>query len=343
MTGCTPPPSNVAPARATCRSRVVGWRSVAFVIALAGWPFSQAAADPVQSIRYLWSADTAPIVTAQHGATAQTPFAIASIGKTMTAVAVLQLVDEGRLSLDLPVAQWLSQDVVNGVAQLNRTTLRHLLTMTSGLPDYYAGDYIEDALDDPEATQVAAAAITYVYGEPALFDPGQRFDYSNTNYLLLGMILEQVTGQSYGQVIKNRVLVPAGMSGSFVFGTRALPADFPAGHEGRTHMRDYYEGAGFGDGGIIASAQDLALFYHALFIERSLLSDPLLAQMLRDPVGAGYGMGLDISGGIYGHSGGDLGFSSDVRFDPDTGRIAIELVARPDADLDWPEDALLGD
>lgn len=299
-----------------------------------------AQADTVASIRYL-ERDGKVEVSTTGAATAQTPFAIASIGKTMTAVAVLRLVARGELSLDEMAANRVSPEFAAGLGGLKGVTLRHLLTMTSGLPDYLTDDYIHDALDDPDNIQHPQTALTYVYGEEVLFLPAKGFDYSNTNYVLLGIILETATGQSYADLMQDLVLGPAGMTRSFVFGSRRLPADFPNGHEDGDHIRKYYEADGFGDGGVISTAHDLALFYKALLVDRSLLPANLMQEFGTDPLGADYGMGIEMEDGIWGHSGGDLGFASDVRMDIRSGDIAIILVADADADTDWTYDRLL--
>jgi D-alanyl-D-alanine carboxypeptidase len=289
-----------------------------------------------QSIRYAILGGAERVAAATPGTTPDTPFAVASVGKTFTAVAVLRLAERGLLSVDAPAADLLPGEIVEGFDGLRGVTVRHLLTMTSGLPDYYDDAYIDDALDDRAGVQRAEVAAGYAMGERPLFAPGRGFDYSNTNYLLLGMILEEVTGRSYGEVMQAEVFAPAGMAGSFVFGTRALPDDFALGHPDRALVRGYYSGAGFGDGGVIAPARDVARFHRALFVEGRLLSQATVAVMLTDPLGEAYGMGIEIADGIAGHSGGDLGYASDVRIDLRTGDVAVELIADEDAWADWP-------
>jgi D-alanyl-D-alanine carboxypeptidase len=130
------------------------------------------------------------------------------------------------------------------------------------------------------------------------------------------------------------------MDRSLVFGSAPLPDNFPNGHENGEHHRSYYMFEGFGDGGVIAPAFDLARFFHALFVDESLLTGAMMAEILHDPVGEGYGMGIEVDGAIVGHSGGDLGFSSDVRLDRDNGTLAIILSASADTDIDWTIEAL---
>ncbi|MDG1431491.1 MAG: serine hydrolase [Paracoccaceae bacterium] len=302
---------------------------------------SIASADPIQSIQYFNDGSAVETSTTGHATTITTPFAIASIGKTMTAVAILRLVDRNVIALDAPAAVWLPLDVTSGLGGLEGITIRHLLTMTSGLADYLTDEYVEDALDDPARVQNALTALTYAYRERQVFNVGAGFDYSNTNYVLLGVILEQATGQTYSDVIETEVFLPAGMENSFVFGSSALPANFPNGHEDSQHYRDYYQAQGFGDGGVISTAPDLARFYEALFSNQTLLSNKSLQDLLNDPIGEGYGMGIDIEDGLVGHSGGDLGFASDVRMDIDKGTIAIFFAADADANTEWTFDQLL--
>lgn len=295
--------------------------------------------DPVASVRYLDS-DGEVTVMLEGGATAGTPFTLASVAKTMTSVAVLRLVAEGKLSLDDMARQWIDRDISEGLGGLDNISLRHLLTMTSGLPDYLSDDYVDDSLANPELVQNQQTALSYAFDEEKLFHPGVSFQYSNTNYVLLGLILENVTGLNYALVMKKSVFDPVGMDQSFVFGSAKLPKNFPKGHEGGQHFRKYYEADGFGDGGVISTAGDLAKFYKALFVDHSLLPSSLLAELMRDELGEGYGMGIEIEGQIVGHSGGDLGFSSDVRMDLGSGDIAITLIAKANADTGWTLDMI---
>ena len=299
-------------------------------------------AHPVASVKYTASGALHRAV-AEGGATRDSRFAIASVGKTFTAVAVLQLVRNGDLRLDDLASKWLSLEIVHGLGGLEDVQIRHLLRMSSGLPDYYDDDYLDGVLDKPSHVRNAMAAIRTAFGHPVLFPPGERFDYSNTNYLLLGLILERVTGRPYAQILDRHVFEPAGMTDSFVFGGRDLSETFVTGHEDGEHVRDYYLGPGFGDGGAISTAPDLVRFYKALFIDGTLLDPPMVEEMLRDPLGSGYGMGIEIEGAIVGHSGGDLGFSSDIRMNLASGEIAAILMGDGDADTDWPRAVLARD
>lgn len=301
---------------------------------------SAATAHDVAAVRHFVHDERVQTETSGAGVSDDTQFAIASVGKTFTAVAILALAADGILSLDDPAAKWLPTENTEGFGGLSGVSIRRLLTMSSGLPDYYADDYLDDALDDPDNVQQPKIALSYAFDQPPLFGPGDDFDYSNTNYVLLGLIIERAAGQTYADALNRLVFQPACMTRSFVFGSRPLPGGFTPGHEDGQHIRAYYQGQGFGDGGAISSAADLVRFYRALFIQRALLPPAMLTEMLHDPIGEGYGMGVDVSGGFYGHSGGDLGFASDIRFDPETGAIAVILIADGDAETYWAEDRL---
>ncbi len=306
---------------------------------LLGFSFC-ASADEIASVQYFEHKGFTEFSAMGEGVNADTPFAIASVGKTMTSVALLRLVGRGRLTLDDDAASWLPESVVTGFSGLNGVTVRHLLAMTSGLPDYYVDDYIVDAMDDPQGVQTPLAALQYAYDEDVLFEPGVEFDYSNTNYVLAGLIAEAASGLSYAALMQQEVFTPAGMTQSFVFGSQPLPSEFPNGHEGGVHERNYYEYQGFGDGGVISTANDLAAFYRELFIEDTLLSSELMEDFTYDEIGSGYGLGIGVGDTVFGHSGGDIGFSSDVRIDTSTGAIAIYFKAESGADLSWTADVL---
>jgi D-alanyl-D-alanine carboxypeptidase len=297
-------------------------------------------ADSARAIQYFEHRGKIDVVT--HGAqvSPSTPFAIASIGKTMTSVAILRLVARGKIGLDDEVRNWLPARIVSGFGGMRGIRLRHLLNMTSGLPDYLTDDYIDDAAADLGHVQNPRTALSYAFGEDALFQPGEDFDYSNTNYVLAGLILEKASGRRYRDVIRREVFLPAGMTQSFVFGSQALPANFPFGHEAGRHERAYYQHQGFGDGGVISTARDIAMFYRALFIEHSLITPAMMNEMIRDPFDENYGLGIDVDGNIFGHSGGDTGFSSDARINVKTGAIAIMLIAKANADTSWTEDVI---
>lgn len=270
----------------------------------------------------------------------ETPFAIASVGKLFSSVAFLRLVDQGLLHPDDLAKDRVPQDVADGLGGLDGVTLTHLTTMTSGLPDYFDDAFLDAASDRPVADLTPEFAVSFAFDEPTLFDPGDGFDYSNTNYVLLQIVMERATGKPYRDIIQDEIFRPADLRQSMVFGNAPLPADFPKGHEGIWHIRDYYTGPGFADGGVLASAQDVAKFYAAIW-NGDLLSPAGMRHLTTDPTGEGYGMGVILADDLVGHSGGDMGFSSLVVMNTTTGRVAVEFAGRSDGVDDWAWDAAM--
>ena len=226
--------------------------------------------------------------------TANTPdtrFATASVTKIFTAVAVLQLVEAGRLALDQRV-----HDVVDlkGSAIAPAVTVGQLLTHTSGIGDYFPED-------DEDWPRVFLTTPTYTLGRvadfvalfrdlPARFAPGERFGYCNAGYVLLGRVIEAVTGGDYFDVVGERVFAPAGMTTAFfpevdtVCETLAEPYVVSAGDGGavwRKCVSRHIPPAP--DGGLAASAADFDRFWAALLGGR-LLGPEMVAAMLSPQV-----------------------------------------------------------
>jgi CubicO group peptidase (beta-lactamase class C family) len=165
-------------------------------------------------------AEQAAWTRADHRLSADDQFRMGSNTKTMVATVALQLVAERRLRLSDPVDKWLPGAVVNG----RTITVRMLLNHTSGLPDYFfdlsRGRFDPDVLDAVTGKvqrawtpqQLLAVARKY----PVLFAPGTSYEYSNTNYIALGLILERVTGESVTRLLQSRILGPLGLHDSYL-------------------------------------------------------------------------------------------------------------------------------
>lgn len=296
--------------------------------------FTTAHSTPV--VQYFWENETTNVIT-KGRAKQESQFAIASVGKLFTAAAIAKLVDHGVLSFEDPLSKWIDPSVIQNL-NAEDVTLANALNMTTGLPDYYSSDFVEDAFDDDPRTKTAQGALRYVFGVAKSFQPGTRFEYSNTNYLLAQLVMEAATKEPYAKTIEKSIFRPLGLNSSFVFGTKDLSPHFVSGHSGWRHVREYYNGQGFGDGGIISTAGDVARFYRALFWEKTVLKPATLDRILQDPLGVGYGMGVSIDGNIIGHSGADLGFVSDVRMDITTGNVAVILIGSERKDTGWAAD-----
>jgi D-alanyl-D-alanine carboxypeptidase len=279
-------------------------------------------------------------------ATPDSRFRIGSVSKTYTAVAVLDLVEQGLIALDDPIGLYLPADVIDPIDGTDDVTVRQLLTMTSGLPEYLLDDFFDAALDDPTYAWTPLEALTFAHDFPASFDPGEDFEYTNTNYLLLQLIVEAVTGEPFHVVVRETILEPVGAAETYTQIMEDLPGGFVHGYEDLDEdgtlddLTEVNDGAGMGDGALIATAPDVARFYAALFYTQDLLSPDTLAMMLEDPENYEYGMGVEVYddpdyGMIYGHSGSVLGFTSDARYFAADDVIVVLLHADVELDPDW--------
>ena len=145
-------------------------------------------------------------------------FRAGSISKTFLATVVLQLVDERRLRLADPVEKWLPGVVPDG----DRINLRQLLNHTSGLYDFLLTLPMppsQEFFDNRWRTWTAAEQLQRAVAHPPNFEPGSAFDYSNTNYVLLGEVIKRVTGRSYGKEIERRIIRPLRLRGTEMPGT----------------------------------------------------------------------------------------------------------------------------
>jgi CubicO group peptidase (beta-lactamase class C family) len=267
-----------------------------------------------------------------------TRFQTASVTKMMTAVAVLDQVLRGRLTLLTPVV-----DIVPATHRPRHlsgdVTVHHLLSHTSGIADYFeedeslpnAGtDYGALWRDVPPARVQRPVDFLPLYGElPAYCPPGEIWRYSNAGYVLLGEVLEQLTGQAFTEVISERVLRRAGMDDSG-FDRSDEPRPRSAVHylpSGRTNVHSVPV-VGGGDGGCVCTASDLLLFCRAL-ADGTLLGDLAAVATQRHATiedDWSYGYGLVIyPDGRWGHGGGDPGVSAIVNHWPERDITVVAL------------------
>ena len=139
--------------------------------------------------------------------TAQMEWPLRSATKSFTVTLLLQLVDEGEVSLDDTIDQW-----VDGVPNGDRVTLRQLADMTAGVPEYITDAFVEDFSADPGAAFTPQQLIGYALSEEPVSEPGEEHIYINTSTLLLGEVVEQVTGQNFEQALAERILDPLALA-----------------------------------------------------------------------------------------------------------------------------------
>lgn len=293
-----------------------------------------------------YSAATGVVELDGDPATVDSRFRLGSVSKTYTAVVILQLVEQGLIDLDAPISDYLPPEVIDDLNGAADVTTRQLLTMTSGLPEYLADEFYDAVDSDPSYTWTPLDALTFAYGEPSTFAPGTDFEYTNTNYLLLQLIAENVTGEPLHVLVRTGILDPVDAGDTYTQIQETLPREFVHGYEdldGDGTPEDTFainDGAGMGDGALIATASDVTLFYVSLFYDGDLLDPATLDEMLTDPIGSEYGMGVDVLadedyGTIYGHGGSVYGFTSIARYFADEEVIVVILHADDDIDEAW--------
>jgi CubicO group peptidase (beta-lactamase class C family) len=256
-------------------------------------------------------------------ATTAMRYAIGSVSKQFTATAVLLLAEEGKLSLDDKVARWFP-----GLTRAREISLRQLLSMTAGYQDYWPQDYVFPAMQRP----ITPDAIMKQWAGKALdFDPGTQWQYSNTNYVIAGAIVERVAGLPLMAFMQHRIFGPLGMSSVVEFDAgplgsgdaapylrNALGPLRPAPKEARGWL--------FGAGHLAMTAHDLALWDRAVIRQTLLQPGSSRAQqtemLLANGLSTRYGLGVSVGTGVGGrrrisHGGAVSGYTTSNEVYPD--------------------------
>jgi len=267
----------------------------------------------------------------------ETKFNLGSMNKMFTAVAIAQLVEQGKLSFDDKVGKLLPDYPNKAVA--SKVTIHHLLTHTSGL-----GSYWNARFDARRATiKTVADYLALFADEPLLFEPGARFEYSNSGYIVLGAIIEKVSGQSYYDYVREHIYKPAGMKNTDAYQiadatpnlamgyTNLGPDDNPTNGPRRENTATRPNRGGPAGGGY-STVEDLLRFATALR-DHQLLSAKSTELLTTGKVDMGrgskygYGFGEQQMNGyrIYGHNGGAPGIGSDLSIFQEPGYVAVVM------------------
>jgi CubicO group peptidase (beta-lactamase class C family) len=259
--------------------------------------------------------------------TPATRFRIGSMNKMFTAVATLQLVEAHKLALDDPIGQHLRRYPNKEVAA--KVTVRHLLTHTGGTGDIFGPEFDQHRLGLREHRDYLK-----LYGSRGLnFEPGARFEYSNYGFVLLGALIEHVSGATYDDYVRDHIFRPAAMRS-----TGALPEAVEVPERAVGYLRLSPASAwepntytlpwrGTAAGGGYSTVGDLLRFAQALG-SGGLLSEATLAEATR-PHQQQYGYGFDVQGqgrlASYGHGGGAPGMNGELRVFPELGYVVVAL------------------
>jgi D-alanyl-D-alanine carboxypeptidase len=270
-------------------------------------------------------------------------FRIASMSKMFLAVTVLKLIEQKKLSLNDKIADLLPNTIAIGrIPNGTSVTVQQLLQMRSGIPNYTDLESYFELIDNMIGKEwTPEICVAVIYGSKAHFAPGADYEYSNTNYLLLQLIIEQIEGGSYADAIRANILEPLKLTHTFIE-TQESDDDHYLSTKGYTldeneliDVTKYNDGWGMGDGGIISTAEDLNLFINALFNEKKVLPPVLQNKFLsfRDD----YGLGIwreDINEETtWTHNGLSSGFQGQFYYFPDHQLTIIILTNNYDTDI----------
>ncbi|WP_187344499.1 serine hydrolase domain-containing protein [Aldersonia kunmingensis] len=255
---------------------------------------------------------------------------IGSITKTFTTTAVLQMVDQGKVGLDDPIAKY-----VPGVPNGENITIRQLAAMRSGLANY--SDVVISAQPtDPEHVWTPQEMLAISFSRPPLFAPGTEFDYSNTNTVLLGLVVEKASGQALNDYIAEHITEPENLDTTSVPTSAALPSPHAQGYakipDGATvDSTDWSPSWGFGAGDMISTLDDLRVWAHDLAVGTLLSEETQRAReqfQLAPSEGAGslYGLGVEYQNGWIGHNGNIGGFQAYAYYLPPEDKTVVFLV-----------------
>jgi D-alanyl-D-alanine carboxypeptidase len=270
-----------------------------------------------------------------------------SVGKTYVSATAMQLVFEGLLDLDAKISTYLGDEPwFTRLPNHEEVTVRHLMNHTSGIIRYEFNDqFITDLLADPDRVWQPVEQLAYLFDTEAPFAAGEGWDYSDTNYIILGMIIERLTGNTYYAEMKRRLLEPLGLDNTVPSNARRVPG-LVQGYagvnnqfrlpeavivDGEFAINPQFEWTG---GGIASTSEDLArwakLLYEGNAFDRSMLPTMLDGVPARLGPNAQYGLGVIIRetplGISWGHSGFFPGYLTEMAYFPDHGiAVAVQV------------------
>jgi D-alanyl-D-alanine carboxypeptidase len=263
-----------------------------------------------------------------------THFRMASNTKTFVAVAVLQLAGEGKLSLDDTVEQWLPGVVSGNGNDGSKVTIRQLLQHTSGLHNYTEDLFTGFTADDFNRVRYDSFSpedlLAIAFGHPPDFEPGAGWNYSNTNYILAGWIIEKVTGRDWASEVQAKIIAPLGLTGTFEPGEAP---DLPGPHSQGYHLfveneplvdvTSYNPSWGGAAGSLVSTLDDLTRFWRALqsgellaLAQLEEMQTTVAATGLEEVIpGIRYGLGVmqvptSCGGAYWAHFGDAMGFTT---------------------------------
>ncbi len=278
---------------------------------------------------------------------------VASVTKMFVGMLTLKLVEEGKLSLDTKISQYLPADMVKKIENADKVTLRMCLNHTMGIYNVIKSNaFYLAVVNNPTKEWTADELVEFVYNQPAVYTDsiGVRAKYSNTNTLLVALIINRVTGENFQKLVQEKVAKPLGLSHTYYFPYDRLPATTAQGYfdlynNGTIlNMSNYNTATGYG--GMYSTVQDIRTFVEAIFKYRTVLTPAMYAEMTKwtmdDRDNSQFGLGTirnfidrEEKDGKFalGHTGRDLGYSADCFYFP-TQDVTMTWIINYGADAD---------
>jgi len=256
---------------------------------------------------------------------------IASVTKTIVALIVLRLAEAGELALDDEIRVHLPQLPVPG-----GVTVRRLLNMTSGLPDYTSDEFVAGTLVQPGRVWTPVELLDIAFRHPQRSEPGGTWDYCNAGYIILGMLIESLKGERVEVTARRLVLDPLGMRDTHMPPLTRDGAGLPDPYVRGYHRRDgelidatnINPSWGWTAGNAVSTAHDLAVLVESSVRGDLLQEQTRIEQMTGVPIAGStwsYGLGIADFDGLWGHNGEMPGFQSFAGHDPQTGLTVVVL------------------
>jgi D-alanyl-D-alanine carboxypeptidase len=271
---------------------------------------------------------------------------VGSTVKMFTATTVLKLAEEGKLSLDNKISDYLNGDVINKIENADKATIRQLLQHSSGIYNYIQNIKFQTAsLNDFIREWKPEDLLQYAYNQKAYFDPGEDVRYSNTGYIMLGMLIEKIEGKPFYMVFEDKIFTPLGLTMTRFAATNPVPDGIVRGYidlysKLQVIESTYFSGWDYytADGGLISNPYDMNIFFQALMddqiINSNSLNEMLTWQTPKDidkeffPISYGLGIfKIETSYGIaYMHSGDAIGYYANMLYFPSDRSVVVYAV-----------------
>jgi D-alanyl-D-alanine carboxypeptidase len=257
------------------------------------------------------------------------PSKAASITKLMVATLTFMLQEEGKLDIHDPISEYIDNSIISKVKNADKVSIKNCLQHTTGIYDIITDSkfYLE-VLNNPNKSWEAEDLIRFAYGKEPYFEANDSARYSNTNTLLVSMVLNKVLGYNHAKALRERIWAPLGMSDTYYQSREKLPNTTAQGYydlynDGTiANVSNLITGSGNGYGGVFSTVFDLYKFMRALYYDKTLISTQSLTAMqefryCHEKLETGVGMqrrfkNIDPDHPGIGHAGRDLGYSADM-------------------------------